>query len=96
MAHWEGEVGVEGSHCGPLGLFLPGDLLGYWVGRASVAHLRCPREKVFICGGASPTGQDLPGALTALHVQGWVCTRMAQQLPRHLRGQKQRAQTESK
>lgn len=96
MAHWEGEVGVEGSRCGPLGLFLPGDPLGYWVGRASIAHLRCPREKVFICGCASPTGQDLPGALTALHVQGWVCTRMAQQLPGHLRGQKQRAQTESK
>lgn len=96
MAHWEGEAGVEGSRCGPLGLFLPGDPLGSWVGRASVAPLRYPREKAFIRGCASPTGRELPGALTTLHFQGWVCTGMAQHLPGHLRGQKQRAQTESK
>lgn len=40
MAHREGEAGVEGSRCGPPGLFLPGDPLGYRVGHASVAHLR--------------------------------------------------------
>ena len=30
--------------------------------------------------------------LTTLHFQGWVCPRMAENLPGHPRGQKQRAQ----